>query len=380
MLLSPFEQLGAAPVAPSPGDNILVIYNDDSGMSNGSYDIVLKDNIVSALSAMIPVGLVPTITVLPVLTTDIGIWPAMQRHAPPINDFSAYCQVWDVRFKLPAGGGGSTPCTPATYDTVTLTGANNDQALYQTFLSQGGHLLLIGDNYGYCSRNQNLVQFVNNTISSGSFGAPWYNFTQFENFNVIDNTGPDNFMTNYANLTGVSISTNWPGQILVGGLADQSGGGKVLIKQTGNPDSNTYALALEWDASKLNGGSGQLVTLWDSNIIEEQRTGWQGMVQNLYTTISTCYKIQLSKSVAASTVTVCDQAVYTICYNNIGTRAVPAAALWDTLSTCLSFSSSTPAVSSTIGNVYRWDLGSVNGGASACVTVYLNVLQVPPCP
>jgi uncharacterized repeat protein (TIGR01451 family) len=374
------QTLHAAPTPPNPGDNILIIYNDDTAVGNGSYDSVLKDNIVSALSAMSPAGIVPTITLLPVLTTDIGIWAAMQRHSPVINDFSAYCQVWDVRFKQPTGGGGSTPCTPAAYDTLTLTGANNDQSLYQTFLNQGGHLMLLGDNYGFCSRNQNLVQFINNVISSGTFGAPWYNFTQYENFNVIDNTAPDLFRTDYANLTGVSISTNWPGQIIVGGAADQSGGGKVLIQQTGTPDANTYALSLMWSASQMRGGSGQLATFWDTNTIEELRTGYLGVVQNLYTTLSTCYNVNLTKSQAASTITVCDQAVYTLCYHNTGTRTVPSASLWDTISTCLSFNSSSPAYSTVSGNVYTWDLGPVAGGATACVTVTLDVLQVPPCP
>ncbi len=174
--------------------------------------------------------------------------------------FSAYCQVWDVRFNL---AGASSPCAPNAYDTITLVGANNDASLFTTFLAQGGHLLLMGDNYSYCSRNQNLVQFVNSVITSGSLGTPWWSFANNETFNVVDNTAPDFFQTDYASI--VSVAGVWPGQILVGGASSQSGGGKVLLKQTGNPDAgNTYALALEWSAGQLAGGSGQLVTIWDS--------------------------------------------------------------------------------------------------------------------
>ena len=375
MCLSPIK-LNAAATPPSPGDNILIIYVDDSP---GGWNIGIKNNVVSALTAMAPAGIVPTITLLPVLTTDTnGVWAAMQRHVPAINDFSAYCQVWDIRFYLGPGPTfpASTPCSPPNAsDTITLTGANNDASLYTTFLNQGGHLLLMGDNYGFCARNQNLVQYVNSVISGG-MGTPWYTFPAAATFNIVDNTAPDFFQTNYANLAG-GIGTAYPGQIIIGGAANQSGGGKPLVSMVSGAD--TFALALEWSAGQLVGGTGQLVTIWDSNTIQTQLTGWQGYVQNLYTTLSTCYKVQLNKSVASSNITVCDQATYTICYNNVGTRAVPAAQVWDTISTCLSFSSASiaPSVS---GQLYTWNLGTVNGGATACVTVVLDVLQVPPCP
>jgi hypothetical protein len=370
----------AANVAPVPGDKILIIYNDDTAAGNGSYDLTIKNNILTALAAMGAAA--PTVTTLDVPTTETnGIWTAMQGAG--LSDFSAYCQVWDVRFDLPAGGGGSTSCTVPSYDTVSLgAGATTDQSLYTAFLNQGGHLLMVGDNYGYCSRNQNLVDFVNSVITSGTMGAPWYNFTQNETFNIISNAGPDNFQTNYANLgTLGAIGTDWPGQILIGGVGNQSGGGTVLVSQTGQPDANTYALALEWFANQLVGGSGKLVTIWDSNTIEEQKNNWEGYVQNLYTANSTCYNIQLTKSVSPGTVTECQQATYTLCYDNIGTRAVVGAQVWDTFSTCLSPNAGdSTAWASQAGNVYTWNLGTVNGGTNQCVTVVVDILQMPPCP
>ncbi len=345
--------LRAASVAPTPGDRLLLIY------VTSAFGNTMATNIQAALNA-IPVAQRPTVDLLGIPVGDTnGFYDNLTGAGYSLSN---YCQVWDMRFD--DAGAGVSACGALRADTFWSTGANNDGQLLLNFMAQGGHVFIQGENEGYCHRNEGVTQFLNDAVSTGLVGYPSVN-SGTKTWSVIDNTAPDNYNTNYGTIG--SVGTDYPGQVLLSQIA----GGKALIRDA------TYALAILWDSSQLAPGNGRLMVSYDANLLRDGLAGYADYVRNTYVALSTCYNFNITKSVSPPLVCVGEAATFTLCYQNTGTRAVPAAQVWDTLPTCTTYSSAVPAPSGNSGAVYFWNLGTLNPGPQQCISF---VVQAQACP
>ena len=346
----------AASVAPVPGDAVLIIYvNDGKGTA-------AMNNIRTSLNAMTsPPSLVDT---LPITVGDTSGLNANLTAAG--KSLSSYCQVWDIRFDSNNGGSSTSPCGVPYDDRISNTGPNNDTLVLMNFLAQGGHLFLVADNLGFCSRNEGVINFTSAAVSSGTLPYP-NTVVGPKTWSTFDNTGPDNFKTNYSSAL-TSVDTVYAGEIPTGSLA----GGKALTT-----DGAGYALDILWDSTKLTAGNGKLAISFDSNINSDSQPGFAAYDQHMYVTLSTCYNFTVTKSVSPPTVCAGSPATFTVCYHNTGTRPVPAAVITDTLPNCTTYSSSTVAPSGNGGQLYWWNLGTVNPGPQVCIDITVNTSICP---
>jgi hypothetical protein len=360
--------LRAASTPPTPGDQVLIIYN-----SGDSYDTTLKNDIETALAAM---ASPPTVTELAVPSTASGATAGIQSYiAQPdkLGYLMQFCQVWDLRFN--ASHNSSAYSGTIQDDSITSGCPNCDAELFQQFLQQGGHLYLQGDHAEYYARNETLLSFLGTATGSaitypGITPAVVY-------WTIFDNSAPDLFASNYGG-TLTSMGSYYPGFIPAGGF----GSGKALTK-----DGSGNALTILWDAPQLTAGNGKLVVMFDTNGLANDSgniTGtsqWQLYAQHLYTTLSTCYNFQATKTVDnPGPVCIGTTIHFVLCSQNTGTRALPVQSLWDTIPTCFSFVSSNPAPSTSAGNYYTWAAPSLSAGQSFCATVTVTVANGGPCP
>ncbi len=346
----------AFPPPPTPGDAILLIYTDDP------FNVIMANNVKTALTSvtsLLPLAQRPTITdlVIPAGDTD-GI--ADNIGGSPAAYLATFCQIWDIRF-IPVNGSSGL----IAEDTITNVGANNDGLLFTNFLRQGGHIYLQAENEGFYSRNEGLVQFVAN-VTGVPIGYPtaagsWSGTT-------VLNTAPTLFRTAFATITAPLAFSTWPGLVP---LANK-GNGIPLVYDA------TYAISLFYDAAQLLPGNGRMMITFDSNMLKDMETQWDKYIVNSYTTLSTCYNFTFAKSVSPALVCAGDKATFSLCYNNIGTRDIPAVSIWDTLPPCTTYSSQTsPAPASTAGGLIRWDLGTVTMGTNTCVQLVVDTTACP---
>ena len=348
--------LFSASSPPVPGDAVLIIYlNDAKGLA-------AANNITTALNAMTSPP--SSIATLPIAVGNTaGVHAALAAAGKSLAN---YCQVWDIRFDSNNGGSSTSPCSIPYDDRISSTGANNDTTEFMNFLAQGGHLFLVADNLGFCSRNEGVINFAATAVTGGVLPYP-NTVVGSKTWSTFDNTAPDNFKTNYSSaLTGVD--TTYAGEIPTGSLA----GGKALTT-----DGAGYALDVVWDSTKLSAGNGKLAISFDSNINSDILTGSAAYDQHMYTAMSTCYNFTVTKSVAPASVCAGDPAVFTVCYHNTGTRPIPAAVITDTLPNCTVYTGSTVAPAGNSGQLYWWNLGTVSPGPQVCIDINVNTTTCP---
>ncbi len=346
------EFLQAAGTPPNPGDAVLVIY------LNNTYGAGAATFIQQSLtSGPLTAGQYATVTYLSVPTGSSGIATALSNAGLSLASF---CQVWDLRFEPNP----SVQTCNTTQDDVITAG---DVNLYQTFMGQGGHLVIFGDNAGYCPRDQSILNFtLTGTGSSLGFPNTAPSPKTWTNFN---NAGPDNFGTNVNNLSGLGgVDSYYPGQLpLAGGI----GNGTSMM------DDGTSSIAVMWNSNRLTAGNGKLFEFFDTNVIADAPTANDGVrtanskafVQNLYTTMSTCFNFDITKSVNPGTVCVGNDATFTICFTNTGARSIPSPKIYDTLPNCLSYV--TANYSGTVAGqlVSFTPPVTLTNGQSVCVTM-----------
>jgi hypothetical protein len=362
--------LRATSTAPTPGDNVLIIYN-----SGDAYDTTIKDNIMTALASIGGAfGGTPTVTLLPVPSTSSNGIADDIPQADKVGYLLGFCQVWDLRFI--ASHNSSAYSGTIQADSITSGCPTCDQELFLEFLRQGGHLYLQGDHAEYFARNESLVSFIG-AATGRTLSYPLIT-TSAVYWTIHDNTAPDLFNTNYDGAAIGQLGTYYPGYIASGGWA----GGKALTK-----DASNNALTLLWDSAQLSSGNGKMVAMFDSNPFSGDlvnipgTNNWQAYVRHLYTTLSTCYNFSATKSVSnPGPLCIGQPDSFVLCVQNTGTRALPAQSVWDTIPTCFSFSSSNPAPSSSSGNYYTWLAPSLSGGQTFCVTVNVVIANGGPCP
>jgi len=352
----PQKQIKADPVMGQPTpETVLVIYRDDN-----AYSEQFAQNIISAIQAA---GGIVTIRTTGVDDND-GIYDDL--GGLNLNNF---CEVWDLRFNATHIG---WSYSTGTYDdTITCCGGNTDNELFKNFLKAGGHLYLQGEHQDFYGRNMSLLQFIKDVSGAISYPGVVTTYKQWTNF---ANT-PENFRTDFNTLT--RLDTYYPGTILLSGV----GNGRPITTD------GTYSLDLAFLSSDLAIGNGKMFVNFDSNEFSGDTNCPGGCytateegyyIQNVYDFLADCTKYTLTKTVNPSTICVGQNATYQICYNNIGTKALTGVVVWDTIPNCLSVQGSTsPAPSGNSGQLYWWNIGTVNPGVSACINVVVQATCLP---
>jgi uncharacterized repeat protein (TIGR01451 family) len=372
MFISASQPVFSDPIAgvPSPGERILII---STSAAPDTFNQQVVTNIKAALNAMaIPPSLIDEV-IIP--SDDVnGFYDNL--GGKNLND---YCEVWDVRI---VGDHNLIYSGVIREDSITSVGATSDRQLFYDFLNNGGHLYLQGENYGYFARNEPLNAFIN-YITGQPIGLPIVdvvhpNLTTFA-------SAPENFNTDFNSLAGVIINTNYPGGVPL----PLVGAGRPVLTGVLSDSQPVYtagpvncAIGLAYLPADLITGNGKMFVNFEASSFA---TGIYDLanegkyIQNIYDYLASCYYYTVTKTISDNNICVGETTVYTICYTNTGTKALPAATMWDTVPSCLAITgySGAPVVS---GNYILWNIGVVNPGASACQTITVRANQLPPCP
>jgi uncharacterized repeat protein (TIGR01451 family) len=352
IFVSMLPATGAAiPPPPTPGDQMLFIY------VNRPFNVGLVNNIKAALAAL------PS----PPTITDLVIQPGSRNG---FNDeltaagymLNNYCQVWDLRFHELNNGVAFSGTIQE--DTITTAGANNDSLLLRNFMQQGGHLFVMGENDGFFARNEGLMQFIADATGapiSYPSNAPSWNIT------TIDNSAPEFFRTAFDTLTTPFSLSTYPGQVPLAGI----GSGQPLSR-----DAN-FTLDLLWQAGSLTSGNGKLMVTFDSNLFAVPDLQYDKYARNTYTTMASCYNFTVTKAASASQVCAGDPFSYTICWQNTGTRDIPATVISDTLPNCVAYVSASVAPSGSSGQLRWWNVGPIAPGPQQCLTINVTAQFCP---
>ncbi len=357
---------GRAVAGLSPGAAVLIIGGDN--------DLSTAVNIQTALNALVPPpSQVDICYARRSAPYDVGIQPALTRCG--IASLNNYCQIWDVRMY---GSGSGT----VEYDTLTLGGAGTDQQLYETHLSRGGSLFLLGENETLVSRNQNLIQFLNNLSTGGLIPYPSQLSTNIDFTTFL--ADPLSFATTPNALT--RRHTKWPGAVPLGSTG--SGRPFNVINYTSDGGVTTdWVHAFGFLSQDLSLGSGRIFVELDWTSVTNagdytsyavpslaaNQASIQAWFQNAYTWLGNCpERFVFSKAASvAPPASVClgDTFSYYLCVQNVGVGTVAAKTMWDTIPSCMSYVGASPAPASVTGNYVLWNLPSVAPGTTSCVTL-----------
>lgn len=315
-------------------------------------------------------GIVTTVTVAP--GDNDGIWDDLQASLGCSNAttcLDSFCEVWDLRFleDHPVFTGYANEIYA---DTITSGSATADLEIFKNFLVRGGHLYLQGEHQDFPARNMSLLQFIADV--SGAISYPGVLTTNVD-WTTFDNSAvTENFRTDYNSLT--VVNTRYPGIITA------PGNGHPATTNGGN------ALDLAFRSSDMNVGNGKMFVNFDTNAFSND-TGCntnpcydgteEDYLQNVYDFLASCYKYSIIKTVSDNALCVGDNTVYSVTYNNLGTKALTGIVVWDTLPTCLTYQSSTPAPSGNSGQLYWWNIGTVNPGVSATINITVRATCLP---
>lgn len=350
---------------PNPASSVLIIIANDScdnvgACSAGNYDENIAANIQSALAALSPAPSVTVQTVACSLTTSSGI-------GLTASQLSSYCLVIDARFlQCPS----YAPCT-ATGQSDVITAA--DTNTYLSYLSQGGHLYIIGDNSGFCMRDQSIVSFVSAATGCGlgfsSSDVIAQNAVTWTNF-AAPLQGADNTLS--------SIVSDYPGFIAAG----QTCGATALIS------NGSDVLDMLWQSNQLVTNAGTLELMMDSNWIGEEGVTccttlasdqYAQYFQNVYAMSGVCYNLQVTKTVNPSTICVNQPATFVVCVTNTGSRTVTNPTISDVIPSCLTFQSASPGGSMS-GTTFIYNTtATLATNQSTCVTITVNATNTD-CP
>lgn len=322
----------------------------------------IYNNVRAALTAA---GAIITDLAIPAGDAD-GIWDQMQAQG--WSSLDQFCEVWDLRFSdaHPI----FTGYTGAVYDdTITCCGGTTDNEIFQQFMLNGGHMYLQGEHQDWPARNMGLLQFI--ADASGAISYPGV-FTGVFNWTSFNST-PENINTDPNTVT--QLNTNYPG------LITSPGRGHPITYSGGN------ALDLAFTSADLAIGNGRMFVNFDTNEFSNDTAcpggcytastaQEQGYIQNIYDFLSNCIKYNITKAVSPDSICTGDFATYTITFNNIGSQNIPSVVIWDTIPACLTVTGGTPPSGNT-GQLYWWNIGTVNSGTTATVNVQVRADCLP---
>lgn len=338
-------------------------------LAGSTYRDNLYNNIRNSIIAA--GGVVTTVTVAN--GDNDGIWDDLQAQLGCSNATTCldqFCEVWDIRFNETHNAAKATYAVGTWDDTITCCGGTTDSEILQTFLQHGGHLYMQGEHDEFSGRNVGLLQFIGDVSGAISWPGILTSQTTWTTFAAT----PENFSTDFQVLT--QVDTYYPG------IITSFGRGRPVTTRSGG----TQSLDLAFLASDMLFGNGKMFVNFDTNEFTPDTWCTGGCftanqegyyIQNVYDFLSNCYQYTVTKTVNPGTVCVGQNATYQICYNNIGSKALPALAIWDTIPNCLNPVSATPAWSYRSGNYVRWDLAGVPVGTNTCINVVVNATCVP---
>lgn len=371
---------GRAIAGLNPPPKVLIIIGNCTPGSEDSYGNTMVTRVRSAMNALTP----------PPAQFDFVTVPCTTGSAPGIysslgtKKLTDYCQVWDLRVI----GGGSALGT-LDWTSFSLTGATSDKKLYEDFLRSGGSLYILADNNTLHDRNDNLISMLNSWSTGGSipypsqFGGGDFWFSTFSPLPLPFQGNPNTLASRY---------TKWPGYVLLG----RTGSGRPVTTQDsgtgdgkGNPSGTILVSQFVFLPQDTKLGAGRILvdldwtsfaSAWSTS--PASMTAW---VQNAYTWLGNCYyRFSIDKAasvVPPASVCIGDTFNYILCLHNTGANPLsPTTLIEDTLPTCVSAQSSTPAWSTKTGSYVNWLAGSVPVGAQFCVTLTVRADYFPPCP
>jgi uncharacterized repeat protein (TIGR01451 family) len=361
------KQIFCDPVAGVPaGERVLVIY------LNRSYPTGVKNSIVSALTAA---G--ATVDQLAITEGDNdGFYDDLVAAGYSLDD---YCEVWDIRFN-DAHQGIAYMNTGVMYDDSITSGCPTcDAELLRSFMLSGGHVYLQGEHQNFYGRNEPVLQFIADVAGAVSYPGL---ITAAKTWTSFSST-PENFNTDFNTL--VKIDSYYVGTII--NTPAGIGNGHPMTVDTTYNTFGGVALDLAFSPSDLLIGAGKLFVSFDTNMFDPGDVYWTasgdeeyGYVQNIYDFLSGCYKYTLTKTLSNADICTGETTVYTLCYDNIGDKALNSVSLWDTIPTCLSIISTSVAPTGQSGNLLWWNFASVAPGESLCIDITVRAETVPPCP
>lgn len=351
----------------NPQGKILLIV----GACSNSSGLTMVAHIQETLKYVTPSPVIDFI-VVPCVAAANGIYTTLGT-----KKLTDYCQVWDLRLEP-----GNPP--NANWDTITLTGANNDKALYDAFLLSGGSLYLVGENASVPNRNTNLITLLNGWSNNGSIPYPstranGFRFFTFPPLPVPFQGSPMTLPYRY---------TADPGYVKLG----QTGSGRPVLTQYVDATIGTIVGAFAFLPQDLTLGAGRVFvdldwTSWgsawnDSAADNDSMVAW---AININHWMGNCYyRFNVTKAasvVPPSTVCIGQNFNYLLCVNNIGSNALAAGTILDdTFPGCLTYQSAVPAYNTKTGQYIAWLAGAVPAGSSYCVTVTVKATSLPPCP
>lgn len=349
---------------PNPPDQILVITTDDSCDGAPGYEAAMLTNFEAAMSALgANAPTVKTIQTACNASGEVGINAALTGAGYTLSQF---CEVFDLRF---ISNPGYQTCTSnGDSSMITNSGANNDTTLYNAYLAQGGHLIIVGDNSGFCNRDSSIVSFV---AAATGCNLGWNTADVISN---NDYTGPFTFNAPlqgaYNTLT--TYAGDYPGFIAAGSTC----GATSLLT------SGSDVFDMLWNSNQLTAGAGTLELNMDTNALYEGNsltTGYEAYWQNVYAMNGTCYNMQITKTVNPPTVCVGQSVTFTVCLKNTGTQSMTNPQITDIIPSCMSYVSSNPA-GSAVGNNFTYTYsGTLATNQQACVDIVAKALNTN-CP
>jgi len=349
------------PGPPEDGESVLILFT-----STTEYSIALKDAYKDALESIASPAVVTVVEIKSGDGSDPGFYDELVAQTGK-KELDDWCQVYDLRFRDDKH---MTQWTGQDQeDVLTYIGTNTDWELFENYLNIGGSLFLQGEHAEYYIRNANLLMFVNHVAQQPitQITANVINACPLNTFSV----DPENFSTDFNDLTGGSISGNWVGGISLNNV----GSGRPL--NTGDPIG---AMALAYLSEDLKTSTGRLVVSFESNAFVEpglQNATSKGYIQNVYDLLSGCYRYDMTKTFIPDTILVDSTGIFTLAYENNGEHDLDNVTISDTIPTCLEFLSSTPAPTGNTNNYYWWVIPTIAAGTSSTITVNYRCISLP---
>ncbi len=237
------------------GRRVLVIYNGDVPFDSA---IVTSfnglRNLLTSVGAYAGTGFNFTVEEIAVpeshnagLTYATGTSYAVANASLPITA-SNYCIVFDLRFSNRNYNNGSGTAGPRGTNYIRGDSiVQADVTAYANYLSTGGGLFILGDNYwddsvmradGFISRMENMYRLVNQVASTGVVDDTAFKLGAPSILAVPNGSNPYNVETDFNVLAGNSDTTLYPGPIV------GTGSGKIWSNLTGLP---THGVGVVWD-------------------------------------------------------------------------------------------------------------------------------------
>lgn len=349
------------PGPPPDGETVLLIYT-----SATEYAVSLKEAFEKALTSITPPAEITEIEIKSGDGSSPGFYDELVAQTGK-KELEEWCQVYDLRFRDDKNNIGWKGQNQE--DVLTYIGTNTDWELFDNYLNVGGSLFLQGEHHDYYIRNANLTMFINH-VAKKPITQKYVGIHMEKATIQTFLSDPQNFSTDFNNLSGGTITGNFVGGIKLNSV----GSGRPITTL------DVGAMALAYLPQDLNTTTGRLVVSFESNAFSEpqfQNEISNGWIQNVYDLLSGCYRYELTKTFIPDTVHVNSPGIFTLSYENNGLQSLYNITISDTIPVCLKFISSDPAPTGQTNNFYWWNIPEIKPGTTAKITVNFSPISLP---